>query len=71
MPRSPVTSTQVAVRSAITRSDRARSTAGNALAVGGVGLGTALLLILLGAIYVNRAVARPVRLTAVPLMRTA
>jgi signal transduction histidine kinase len=54
-----------------TRSDRARSTAGNALAVGGVGLGTALLLILIGAVYVNRAVARPVRLTADAASRIA
>ncbi len=53
------------------RSDRARSTARNALAVGGVGLGTALLLILLGAVYVNRAVARPVRLTADAASRIA
>jgi signal transduction histidine kinase len=53
------------------RSDRARSTARNALAVGGVGLGTALLLILFGAAYVNRAVARPVRLTADAASRIA
>jgi signal transduction histidine kinase len=46
------------------RDDRARSTARSALIVGGIGLGTALLLILLGAIYVNRAVARPVRSAA-------
>jgi signal transduction histidine kinase len=43
------------------RDERARRTARNALAVGGIGLGTALLLILLGAMYVNRAVAGPVR----------
>ncbi|HEX6664441.1 MAG TPA: CHASE3 domain-containing protein, partial [Gaiellaceae bacterium] len=54
-----------------TRSDRARSTASNALAVGGVGLGTALLLILFGAVYINRAVARPVRLTADAASRIA
>jgi signal transduction histidine kinase len=54
-----------------TRSDRARSTARNALAVGGVGLGTALLLIFFGAAYVNRAVARPVRLTADAASRIA
>jgi signal transduction histidine kinase len=53
------------------RSDRAKSTARNALAVGGVGLGTALLLILFGAVYVNRAVARPVRLTADAASRIA
>src|SRR5205823_4836637 len=36
-------------------------TAHHALIVGGIGLGAALLLILLGAVYVNRAVAQPVR----------
>ena len=46
------------------RDQRASRTARNALAVGGIGLGAALLLILLGAAYVNRAVARPVRLAA-------
>lgn len=53
------------------RSDRAKSTARNALAVGGLGLGTALLLILFGAVYINRAVARPVRLTADAASRIA
>jgi signal transduction histidine kinase len=53
------------------RDDRARLTARNALVVGGIGLGTALLLILVGAIYVNRAVARPVRLTADAAARIA
>jgi signal transduction histidine kinase len=53
------------------RSDTAKSTARNALAVGGIGLGTALLLILFGALYVNRAVARPVRLTADAASRIA
>jgi signal transduction histidine kinase len=53
------------------RDDRARLTARNALVVGGIGLGTALLLILVGAIYVNRAVARPVRLTANAASRIA
>jgi signal transduction histidine kinase len=43
------------------RDNRARTTARNALIVGGIGLGAALLLILLGAVYVNSAVARPVR----------
>jgi signal transduction histidine kinase len=43
------------------RDERARTTARTALIVGGVALGIALTLILLGAIYVNRAVARPVR----------
>jgi signal transduction histidine kinase len=46
------------------RNDRARLTARNAIAVGGIGLGAALLLILLGAMYVNRAVAGPVRQAA-------
>jgi signal transduction histidine kinase len=43
------------------RDETARVTARNALIVGGIALGAALLLILLGALYVNRAVARPVR----------
>jgi signal transduction histidine kinase len=43
------------------RDKRARVTARNALVVGGIGVGTALLLILLAAMYVNSAVARPVR----------
>ncbi len=46
------------------RDDRARRTARNALVVGGIGLGAAFLLILLGALYVAHAVARPVRLAA-------
>ena len=46
------------------RDKRARVTARNALIVGGISLGTALLLILLAAMYVNSAVARPVRLAA-------
>jgi signal transduction histidine kinase len=46
------------------RDDRARRTERNALIVGGIALAAALLLILLGALYVNRAVARPVRLAA-------
>jgi signal transduction histidine kinase len=53
------------------RSDRAQRTTRNSLLVGGIGLGTALLLILLGAVYVNRAVARPVRLTADAASRIA
>jgi signal transduction histidine kinase len=53
------------------RNNRARRTARNALMVGGIGLGTALLLILVGAAYVNRAVARPVRLTADAAARIA
>jgi signal transduction histidine kinase len=53
------------------RNDRAKSTTRNSLLVGGIGLGTALLLILIGAIYVNRAVARPVRRTADAAARIA
>jgi signal transduction histidine kinase len=47
-----------------TRDAAASRTARNALIVGGIALGTALLLILLGAVYVNRAVAGPVRSAA-------
>jgi signal transduction histidine kinase len=43
------------------RVNRAHSTAERALVVGGIGLVAALLLILLGALYINRAVAGPVR----------
>ena len=43
------------------RTKRAHATAEHALVVGGIGLAAALLLILLGAVYVNRAVAGPVR----------
>jgi signal transduction histidine kinase len=46
------------------RDKRAHVTAQRALVVGGIGLGTALLLILLGAVYVNRAVAGPMRSAA-------
>jgi signal transduction histidine kinase len=46
------------------RNARARATTRNSLLVGGIGLGAALLLILLGALYMNRAVARPLRRTA-------
>jgi signal transduction histidine kinase len=46
------------------RDKRAHVTAQRALVVGGIGLGTALLLILLGAVYVNRAVAAPMRSAA-------
>ena len=53
------------------RDDRASTTARNALIVGGIGLGTALALILLGAIYVNRAVAAPVRSAAEAAARIA
>jgi signal transduction histidine kinase len=53
------------------RNERARSTARNALVVGGVGLGSALLLILVGALYLNGAVAQPVRMTAEAAARIA
>ena len=46
------------------RDKKAHVTAQHALVVGGIGLGTALLLILLGAVYVNRAVAGPMRSAA-------
>jgi signal transduction histidine kinase len=53
------------------RQKRARTTAQHALWVGGAGLGASLLLILLGAVYLSRAVARPVRLTARAAARIA
>jgi len=53
------------------RDDTASTTARNALIVGGIGLGAALLLILLGAVYVNRAVAQPVRSAAEAAARIA
>ena len=53
------------------RDNRARTTARRALIVGGIGLGAALLLILLGAVYVNSAVARPVRSAAAAAARIA
>jgi signal transduction histidine kinase len=53
------------------RNDRARATARNALIVGGVGLATAFALIFIGALYLNRAVARPVRETAEAAARIA
>jgi signal transduction histidine kinase len=56
------------------RADRAHqvhSTTRNALIAGEIGLGTALFVILLGALYVNRRVARPVRMTADAAARIA
>ena len=53
------------------RDERASTTARRALIVGGIGLGTALLLILLGAVYVNRAVVHPVRQAAGAAARIA
>jgi signal transduction histidine kinase len=53
------------------RDSDAHITAEHALVVGGIGLGAALLLILLAAVYVNRAVARPVRSAADAAARVA
>jgi signal transduction histidine kinase len=53
------------------RNQSARATTRNSLLVGGIGLSAALLLILVGALYVNRAVARPVRRTAEAAARIA
>jgi signal transduction histidine kinase len=46
------------------RNKRAHATAEHALVVGGIGLAAALSFILLGAVYVNRAVVAPVRSAA-------
>jgi signal transduction histidine kinase len=46
------------------RDRTAHTTAEHALVVGGIGLAAALALILLGAVYVNRAIASPVRSAA-------
>ena len=54
-----------------TRTDRAGSQARNALIVGGIGLGVGLFFILLGAVYVNRSIARPVHLAADAASRIA
>jgi signal transduction histidine kinase len=53
------------------RNQRARATTRNSLLVGGIGLGAALLLILVGALYLNRAVAKPLRRTADAAARIA
>jgi signal transduction histidine kinase len=53
------------------RSDRARATTRHAIVVGVIGVATALLLIFAGALYLQRAVARPVRLTAEAAARIA
>jgi signal transduction histidine kinase len=53
------------------RDERAHATAEHALVIGGIGLGFALLFILLGAIYVNRAVAAPMRSAADAAARIA
>jgi signal transduction histidine kinase len=53
------------------RNARARATTRNSLVVGGVGLSALLLLILVGALYMNRAVAKPLRRTADAAARIA
>ena len=53
------------------RNQRARATTRNSLLVGGIGLSAALFLILVGALYLNRAVARPLRRTADAAARIA
>ncbi|MDX6400357.1 MAG: hypothetical protein QOF27_963 [Gaiellaceae bacterium] len=53
------------------RNKQARATARNAIVVGGLGLGAALLLIAVGAIYMHRAIARPVRFAADAAARVA
>jgi signal transduction histidine kinase len=53
------------------RDKRAHTTAERALIIGGIGLAAALLLILLGALYVNRALAQPVRSAAEAAARVA
>jgi signal transduction histidine kinase len=53
------------------RNEEARTTARNALVVGGLGLGAAFTLIFIGALYLNSAVARPVRATAEAAARIA
>jgi signal transduction histidine kinase len=55
----------------VKRDSRAHATAQHALVIGGIGLAAALSLILLGALYVNRAVARPVRSAADAAARVA
>src|SRR5436190_2659147 len=46
----------------VSRDNRARRTAHNAVLIGGIALGVALLALLAAAVYLGRAVARPVRL---------
>jgi signal transduction histidine kinase len=53
------------------RNARARGTTRDSLLVGGIGLGAALLLILVGALYLKRAVATPLRRTADAAARIA
>ena len=53
------------------RNGRARATTRHAIYVGGFGVAAALLLIFIGALYLHRAIARPVRLTAEAAARIA
>jgi signal transduction histidine kinase len=53
------------------RNEAARATTRNSLLVGGIGFGAALFLLLVGALYLNRAVARPLRRTADAAARIA
>jgi signal transduction histidine kinase len=53
------------------RNGQARETAQRAIIVGGIGLGAALLLIFVGALYLHRAVTKPLRLTAEAAARIA
>jgi signal transduction histidine kinase len=53
------------------RNEAARATTRNSLLVGGIGFGAALFLILVGALYLNRAVAKPLRRTADAAARIA
>jgi signal transduction histidine kinase len=53
------------------RNEAARATTRNSLLVGGIGFGAALFLLFVGALYLNRAVARPLRRTADAAARIA
>lgn len=62
---------QTEQRLSATRSAEARSTARHALVVGALGLASAFALIFFGAMYLSRAVARPIRATAEAASRIA
>ncbi len=53
------------------RNEQAWATTRNSLLVGGIGFGAALFLLFVGALYLNRAVARPLRRTADAAARIA
>jgi signal transduction histidine kinase len=53
------------------RNEQARATAQSAIIVGGIGLGAALMLIFVGALYLHRAIVKPLRLTADAAARIA